>query len=377
MSSSSGDKSEKPTPGKLRKAREKGDLPRSKDMTTAAGLVASFVVISACLPWYRDLVRESFAAIESLAGQTHDPAALKQFAQVNIWVLLRVIFSLLPIPLVCMAASLVPGGWNVALSKLKPDFKKLSPISGIKRIFAASHLSDVGKMILKCAIILGVIYAMVLSEMNNLLHLQRLYLLQGIHQGFDILYSVLVWFIAVMVVFAVLDIPLSKFLFTKKMKMTKQEVKEEHKNNDGNPQIKGRIRQLQRQMAMGQMRRTVPTADVVITNPTHFAVALKYDPEKAQAPWIVAKGADDIARVIRELAQENQVEIVEFPPLARAVYYTTKVNQQIPATLYRAIAHVLTYVMQVKAWRAGQATQPYLNRQISLPKEVLQSYGEQ
>ncbi|MEG1655250.1 MAG: EscU/YscU/HrcU family type III secretion system export apparatus switch protein, partial [Hafnia sp.] len=151
-----------------------------------------------------------------------------------------------------------------------------------------------------------------------------------------------------------------------------------YKNNDGNPQIKGRIRQLQRQMAMGQINQTVPTADVILTNPTHYAVALKYDPDKAQAPFIVAKGVDDIALYIREVAMTNNIEVVEFPPLARAVYHTTRVNQQIPAQLFRAIAHVLTYVMQIKSWRSGQTEfKPRLNTQIEIPKEVLKTHGKQ
>jgi flagellar biosynthetic protein FlhB len=131
-------------------------------------------------------------------------------------------------------------------------------------------------------------------------------------------------------------------------------------------------------MAMGQISRTVPDADVIITNPTHYAVALKYDPNKAEAPYIVAKGMDDIALHIRDVARQHQIEIVEFPPLARAVYHTTRVNQQIPAQLFRAIAHVLTYVMQIKSWRTGQLEQkPRLNRQITIPEEVLKADGEQ
>ena len=130
-------------------------------------------------------------------------------------------------------------------------------------------------------------------------------------------------------------------------------------------------------MAMGQINRAVPEADVIITNPTHFAVALKYDPDKAEAPYIVAKGMDDIALYIREVAQQHEVEVVEFPLLARAVYHTTRVNQQIPAQLFRAIAHVLTYVMQLKSWRTGQLmSKPHLNKQITIPKEVLKAHGE-
>lgn len=376
--SGSGDKSEKPTSGKLRKAREKGDIPRSKDLTMAVGLVVSFVTLATFLPYYQQLIGESFRAAGTLAHELDNPNVLKQFLRLNLWVLLRFIATLVPIPVACIVASLVPGGWIFTPNKLKPDFKKLSPISGVKRMFSASHYTEVGKMMLKCATILAVIYTMVHDQMDNLLHLQRLYLYQAIGHGFAIFHHVISYFVAVIVIFALLDVPLSKFMFTKKMRMTKQEVKEEHKNNDGNPQIKGRIRQLQRQMAMGQISRTVPDADVIITNPTHYAVALKYDPHKAEAPYIVAKGIDDVALWIREVGASHNVEVVEFPPLARAVYYTTRVNQQIPAQLFRAIAHVLTYVMQLKSWREGRAEQkPRLNRHIDIPQEVLKANGEQ
>lgn len=373
----SGDKSEKPTAQKLRKARNKGDLPRSKDLTMAAGLLTSFITLSAFFPYYKHLIEESFIAAGTMASQIKDDDVLGQFLLVNVWVLLRFIATLTPIPVACIVASLVPGGWLFTLEKLKPDLKKINPISGLKRMFSASHYVDVGKMLLKCGIILAVLYCMIHNALNPLLHLQRLNLNQAIHQGLGILHGVLIYFIAVIIVFAFLDVPLSKFMFTKKMRMTKQEVKEEYKNNDGNPQVKGRIRQLQRQMAMGQINRAVPEADVIITNPTHFAVALKYDPDKAEAPYIVAKGMDDIALYIREVAQQHEVEVVEFPLLARAVYHTTRVNQQIPAQLFRAIAHVLTYVMQLKSWRTGQLmSKPHLNKQITIPKEVLKAHGE-
>ncbi|WP_336818549.1 flagellar biosynthesis protein FlhB [Cedecea sp. MMO-103] len=377
-SSSSGDKSEKPTAGKLRKARQKGDIPRSKDLTMAVGLVASFVTIGSFFPWYKSLISESFLSVGSMAGRLDDSGALSQFMLLNVLVILKFIATLVPIPLACIVASLIPGGWIFTPNKLLPDFKKISPISGFKRMVSGSHYVEVGKMLLKCGVILAVLYTMVHESLSGLLFLQQLYLPQAIRQGFDIFHHVISYFVAVIVLFALLDVPLSKFMFTKKMRMTKQEVKEEHKNNDGNPQIKGRIRQLQRQMAMGQINKTVPSADVIVTNPTHYAVALKYDPNKAEAPYIVAKGVDDVAMFIREVAQNHGVEIVEFPPLARAVYYTTRVNQQIPAQLFRAIAHVLTYVMQVKAWRAGSIEQkPRLNRQIDIPKEVLKTDGEQ
>ena len=378
MSASSGEKSEKPTSGKLRKARGKGDIPRSKDMTMATGLLASFITITVFFPFYKHLISESFMSVSIMGNKLDDDGVIEQFLLRNVFILLKFIATLIPIPIACIVASLVPGGWIFTPNKLIPDFKKINPISGVKRMFSASHYVDVGKMLAKCGVLLITLYMMVHDSLTPLLQLQTMYLRQAIMAGFDILHHVLSYFVAIIVLFAFIDVPLSKFMFTKKMRMTKQEVKEEYKNNDGNPQIKGRIRQLQRQMAMGQINQTVPTADVILTNPTHYAVALKYDPDKAQAPFIVAKGVDDIALYIREVAMTNNIEVVEFPPLARAVYHTTRVNQQIPAQLFRAIAHVLTYVMQIKSWRSGQTEfKPRLNTQIEIPKEVLKTHGKQ
>lgn len=376
MSSSSGEKSEKPTAGKLSKARKKGDIPRSKDVTMAAGLVTSFILLSLFLPYYKALVSQSFVSVAQLASQLDDQGALEQFLLANLFIFAKFLATLIPIPLFSMLATLIPGGWNFTPVKLIPDLKKLSPLAGIKRIFSASNGTEVLKMLAKCSIVLYTLYLSCISSLDDLLHLQTLPLEEAITQGFAQYHHILLYFIAIVVVFAAIDIPLSHHLFTKKMKMTKQEVKQEHKNNDGNPEIKSRVRQLQRQYAIGQINKTVPSADVIITNPTHFSVALKYAPEKASAPYIVAKGKDDIALYIRSIAQKHKIEIVEFPPLARAIYHTTKVNQQIPAQLYRAIAQVLTYVMQIKSWRSGQASKPVLNTHLGLPKEMQRFHDE-
>lgn len=376
MSLSSGEKSEKPTSGKLSKARKKGDIPRSKDVTMAAGLVTSLITLTLFLPYYKELISESFLAVGRTAGRIDDPTAIEQLLLANLFIFFKFLLTLVPIPLISIVATLVPGGWNFTPVKLIPDFKKLSPLAGIKKIFSASNGTEVLKMLGKCSIVLYTLYLMVKNSLPDLLRLQALPLQEAITEGFTLYHGILVYFIAIIVIFAAIDIPLSNYLFTKKMKMTKQEVKQEHKSNDGNPEIKARVRQLQRQFAMGQINKTVPNADVIITNPTHFSVALKYAPEKASAPYIIAKGKDDIALYIRTVAKNNDIEIVEFPPLARAIYHTTKVNQQVPAQLYRAIAQVLTYVMQVKSWRSGLANKPVLNTHIGIPKEMQKFHDE-
>lgn len=375
MSSTNGDKSEKPTAGKLNKARRKGDIPRAKDVTMAAGLIASFFTLAAFFPYYKSLVQESFIAVGNMAGLQNDNGAIGEFMKHNLLILFKFIATLLPIPAVGILASLIPGGWIFSLEKLKPDLKKINPVSGFARLFSGSHVMDIIKMLGKCAVLLGLLYAATVKTTLDFMQLQSMELPQAVVRGFALYRSVMLEMLASIALFAFIDIPLSKFMFTKKMKMSKHEVKEEHKSNDGNPQIKARIRQLQRQFALGQIAKTVPQADVIITNPTHYAVALKYDPNRALAPYILAKGQDDIARYIREVAQGNNVEIVEFPPLARAIYYTTNVNQQIPTQLYRAMAHVLSYVLQIKSWRSGQAEKPALNKSIDIPSETLNPHG--
>lgn len=374
---SAGEKTEKPTAAKLRKAKEKGDIPRSKDVTMAAGLCVSFITISAFFPYYQELMKESFSTIALLNNKLDDNGAIGQILSRNLLILIKFLLTLLPIPIACLVASMVPGGWLFSPNRIVPDLKKLNPLTGIKRIFSVSHLTDVLKMLAKCAILLYLLSLIIHSSLGNIMQLQGLYLTDSILHGFSLYHGIMIYFIGAIALFAVIDVPLSKFLFTKKMRMTKQEQKDEYKNSEGKPEVKGRIRQLQRQFAMGQINKTVPTADVIITNPTHYAVALKYEPGRSSAPFVIAKGADDIALHIREVAKKHQIEVVELPPLARTIYHSTRVNQQVPAQLYRAIAYVLTYVLNLKSWRNGQAEKPILNTHVPIPKEILKQYGNE
>ncbi|EJL87134.1 flagellar type III secretion system protein FlhB [Pantoea sp. BIGb0393] len=367
----SGDKSEKPSPGKLRKARQKGDIPRSKEVNLAVCLVMALIMMTLFFPYYRDLIQASFLAVRQMAERIHDDGALHQFMLTQVLIMLKFIATLIPIPFAAALSTLVPGGWIFVITRIKPDFKKLNPISGAKRMFSMQHYVDVLKMIAKCLLMLALLWSTIKGNLSEMMGLQGLFLRDSINHGLALYESMMRLFIFTIVLFAVIDVPLTKFFFTKKMKMSKKEVRDEHKNNEGNPQVKGRIRNLQRQMAMGQINKQVPLADVVITNPTHFAVALKYDPKKAPAPYIVAKGVDDVALYIRSVAGKHKIDVVEFPPLARAVYHSTRVNQQIPAALFRPIAQVLTYVMQLQTWRNGQGEKPRLDTQLPNLDEVM------
>ncbi|TKU74990.1 flagellar type III secretion system protein FlhB [Citrobacter sp. wls710] len=373
---SSEEKTEKPSAQKLRKARQEGQIPRSKDMGLAASLFAAFMVISSSFPWYEDFVRESFISVHQYAQHINDPDIIGQFLEHHLLILGKFILTLLPMPVAALFASLIPGGWLFLPKKILPDFSKLSPIKGISRLFSTDHLVDTGKMTLKAIVLLVMLWLSVRNNVAAFLGLQELHFKQAISDGLALYSSIMRNFVILFVFFALIDVPLAKKMFTKGLKMTKQEVKEEYKNQEGKPEVKARIRRLQRQMAMGQIRKVVPKADVVITNPTHYAVALQYDQSRAAAPFVVAKGTDEIALYIRQVAAESNIEVVEFPKLARSVYYTTQVNQQIPFQLYRAIAHVLTYVLQMKHWRDGSQARPSLNRHISIPKEVLKLDAE-
>ncbi len=372
----SGEKTEKPSAQKRRKARQEGQLPRSKDMGLAASLLAAFIVVSNSFPWYRDFVHEAFLTVRQYGQRIDDPDILGQFLQHNLLILLKFILTLTPIPLAALIASLIPGGWIFSLKKIAPDLSKISPLKGIGRLFSSEQVIEVGKMMIKSGLVLLLLTVSLHRYFPALLDLQARYFTPAVHEGLSLYQDVMLNVVMLFILFAILDVPLAKYMFTKGLKMTKQEVKDEYKNQEGSPEIKARVRRLQRQMALGQIRRVVPKADVVIANPTHFAVALQYDRARAAAPYVVAKGTDEVARYIREVAREHRVEVVEFPKLARAVYYTTQINQQIPYQLFRAIAHVLTYVLQLKSWRAGIQDRPALNRHISIPKEVRKQDAE-
>lgn len=367
--SGSGDKTEKPSATRLRKSRERGDIPRPKDLGMAVGLIASLVTLSAFIPYYQSLIHGSFIALRRIANHINDDGALHEFMLLNVLIVIKVAATLVPIPVSAALANLIPGGWVFVLKRIIPDVKKLSPIASVKRLVSRQNFVDVLKMILKSTVLLAMLALTFRQKLPDLLNLESHFLRDAIVSGLQQYGDVMQRFVIIIALFAFIDVPLSKFMFINKLRMTKKELRDESKNQEGNPQIKGRIRQLQRLMAMGLISNQVSEADVVIMNPTHCAVALKYSPEKAAAPFIVAKGRDEIALYIRSVAQKHKIEVVEFPSLARSIYHSTRVNQQIPASLYRPMASILSYVMQLKTWRQGTGEKPRLDRQIPVPAE--------
>lgn len=351
----SGDKTEKASDQKLRKAREKGQVPRSRDLSMAVGVLLGFKLITLLMPLYLEDFRQLFTLGFALLDADG--------AQDNVWsasflhvmsLLAKICLPLLVLPAVALLASVMPGGLVFSTSRWMPDFSRMSPISNLGRLFSAKHYSELGISIAKVACVLALLVHMSRSLGPSFLELQGQSLDQALLNGTGLLLDALLSLAGVLLLFALIDAPLQHFFFMRGQRMSKQEVKDEHKQQEGSPEVRQRIRQLQRAMAQRAVRKTVPQADVVIVNPEHYAVALRYDDERAEAPFVLAKGVDEMAFYIREIARQHGVQTLSLPPLARALYNSSQVQQQIPASLYQAVAQVLSYVMQLKAFQTGK-----------------------
>jgi flagellar biosynthetic protein FlhB len=252
-----------------------------------------------------------------------------------------------------------------------PKFGKLNPLTNLKRMVSAKHYAQLAATLIKAAAIGGVLWYLCVANVNAFVRLQGAPMADALHGGVSLLIDSVMVLCAVLIFFSLIDLPVQKLLYLREQRMSKQEIKEEHKNNEGRPEVKSRIRRLQHQMARRSIRKMVPDADLVVVNPNHYAVALKYDESKAQAPYVLAKGLDETALFIRQVAKDHKVEVLELPPLARAIYHSSQVNQQIPAVLYRAVAQVLTYVLQIKAFRHGVRTAlPALPSDLDIPASL-------
>lgn len=367
----SADKTEKATPQRLRKAREKGQVARSRELSVAVGLLVSLKLIASLLPTQLEHFQRLFRiAFAPLGGEgTLDNTWSWLFSD-TMSLLFVMLLPLCIIPICIVAGSMFPGGWIFSTAQLKPDFGRLNPMQGIGRLFSWRHSIETIKSMFKVVLLGLVMYAVVRRSLPDFFRLQTLPFNVALNVGTDLLFQIMLAYCGVFILFAFVDLPLQIIMFYRSQRMTKQEVKDEYKSNEGRPEVRNRIRQLQRQIAQRSIKKAVPTADVIVVNPSHYAVALKYDEDRAEAPFIVAKGVDEMALYIRQIATSHKVEVVTLPPLARAIYNTTQVNQQIPAPLYKAVAYVLTYVLQLKAFRSGRRrTEPALPTELDVPRE--------
>ncbi|WP_152219186.1 flagellar biosynthesis protein FlhB [Pseudomonas sp. SCB32] len=366
------EKTEEASQQKLKKSRKDGQVSRSKDLSTTLSLLGTLIALKVCVLHFYDGLKEGFAL--SFIDLRHSEIGLDDLPLVlghHIVLFITTLLPLLVTPLLVVLFSMIPGGWIFSSKNFMPKLSKLNPITGLGRIFSMQNWTELAKSLLKIAVLIAVALYQLHAALPGLLALQRGDVQGSIGAAFGTFYDITLSLLVVFILFSLIDIPIQYFFFKKKLRMTKQERKEEHKNQEGRPEVKARIRQLQRQLVQRQINKVIKTADVVIVNPVHFAVALRYDPKKAQAPYVVAKGLDETALYIRKMAKAHDLEVLELPPLARAIYATTQVNQQIPAQLYKAVAHVLTYILQLKAWRSGRRERPELIRNIPIPEELL------
>lgn len=365
------EKTEEASAHKLKKSKDDGQVARSKDLSTTISLIATLFILKFSAGLFLEGLSDSFRLSYIQFG--HSEIGLDDLDTLlgyNMLAFIKLLAPMLLTSVLVVVLSLVPGGWVFSAKNFAPKLSKLNPITGLGRIFSAQNWSELLKSVLKVLVLLGVGYALVRAALPELIALQRSSVLEAISSAFDLTFSLILCLMLVFVLFSFIDIPLQRYFFLKKMRMTKQERKEEHKNQEGRPEVKARIKQLQRQMLQRQISKVIKNADVVIVNPTHYAVALKYDSKKAAAPFVLAKGVDETALYMRQMAKKHELEVLEIPPLARAIYFTTQINQQIPAPLYTAVAHVLTYILQLKAWRQGRRSKPQLASNLPIPDSL-------
>ena len=345
-----GERTEEPSQKRLQDARERGQVPRSRELTNFATMIggsAMLVAVGGSLATHlSQMVRHGLVIDPQNLRDTDGMMSALGEASISALTVLLPVFGAL-IGLVLLASVLL-GGWNFSPQAMAPDFTRLSPLAGIKRLFGLRGATELGKALMKCAVVGGVCAAIVSWTFRDVLALAHMEPRAAIGRGAGLLSWSFVWLCASLALVAIVDVPLQLFQFKQSLRMTRQEVRDEAKESDGRPETKQRIRQMQQTLARRRMMHKVPTADVVIVNPTHFAVALKYDPKQMRAPRVLAKGVDLVAQNIRRIAEEHRVPVFESPKLARALYRSTDLNKEIPAGLYAAVAQVLSYIFRVR-----------------------------
>lgn len=344
-------KTEEPSEKKLRDAREKGQVAKSQEVGHVFMIGTSLALIALMLPWGMGRIGNSLMPfLEHPERLPTDAAAIGRLLlgiMAEVAITLAIPFFLLTVAAVL--ATVVQIGFLVSPERVfKLDLNKLNPLKQLKHKFSAQNLVEFLKSNIKLVIVGVVVTVLLLPLWNSMEHLLALPLQSVVTKTIDYAVRIMFAVLLVIVFLAGLDFFYQRFEFTKKMRMTKQELKEEYKQTEGDPMIKARIRQLRMQRARSRMMANVPRADVVVTNPTHFAVALAYDPKSNTAPVVLAKGADLIAAKIREIAEENRIPLVSNPPLARALYATAEIDEEIPTEHYQAVAQIISYVYKLK-----------------------------
>jgi len=366
------EKTEEPTSKKLEDAKKKGQIARSKELGTMFVLIFSAISLLLYGPEIGKGLYNIMGRMLSLnRSETYDTT--KMFA---VWseVASALLFPMAMFVLIIVIAAFIGntllGGFNFSWEAAAPKPSKMSPMKGFKRMFGPQAAIELVKSILKFALVAIFAVFLIQTFFDEILHLSIESAPSNIIHALEILSWMFLGLSCTLVIIAAIDAPYQSYNHNKQLKMTMQEIKDEYKNSEGDPQIKARIRQTQRQMSQRRMMQDVPDADVIVTNPTHYSVALKYDTERAGAPIVLAKGIDEMAMQIRKIAKGNEVPIVESPMLTRALYHTAEIGQQIPDQLFTAVAQVLAYVFQLKRFKRGRGKRPIpLKSKLPIPDD--------
>jgi len=366
------EKTESASPQRLEKAREDGQVPQSRELATfvvlmtggatlwmmASGLGQTLShIVRGGLQFDPAIARDSSYVMAQLSNQFFEAAlALAPFLALVV--------------IATLASPLLLRGWLFSAKAFAPKFDRLNPLSGIKRMFSTQGLIELVKSLAKVGLLGGVAAWLIGSNLGAILSLSLEEPSLAIQHMGDIIGKVFMLAAGAMIFIVVLDLPYQLWSYYNKLKMTKEQLRQESKESEGDPHLKARIRSQQREVARRRMMSEIPTADVVVTNPTHYAVALKYSEGKMRAPRVVAKGADAVAAKIRELAAEHKVPLLEAPPLARALFRHTELGDEIPATLYAAVAEVLAYVFQLRHFQQVGGAYPNAPTALPVPPEL-------
>lgn len=351
-----GEKTEPATAKKLKDAREEGKVAKSKELTATFSLIVLFLCLKIFISYVGESLINLFPAIYNTMADfvRINEGALSAQAVSSLFfdVIIRWLLIVLPFFafgfVITILVSIVQVGWKVSTKPMKPELSKFNPINGFKRIFSKDSIFQLLLSIVKIGLIGYIAYSSLKDRVNDLLILYDLSMNQAVALVGTLIIDIGLKISLVYLIIGIADFAYQKYKFNDDMKMTKQEVKDEYKNTEGDPQIKGRQRRKMQEVSQKRMMQDVPKADVVITNPTHLAVALKYDAEVSSAPVVLAKGEDFLAQRIKEVARENQIEIVENKPLARMLYHNVDIGTEIPPELYQAVAEVLAVVFQTR-----------------------------
>jgi flagellar biosynthetic protein FlhB len=372
MESSTQEKNLPATPRRLQKARQDGQVPRAKDLSNLAVLGGGMVLLFALVPWgyerLRHAIRLTFSFDQDLIR--HPGLILEVLVLATTEALMFFLPLGIVLALVVSLSQIAVGSFAWSAKPLVPDISKIGVISGFKRLFSQQQLVEILKLLV-ITVLLAVVASVFVS--THMVEFGTL-LLRPLESSLSQLGR---WFVVgvgglltVVLLVALIDVPLQQYLHQNQLKMSLKEVRDEHKETEGNPQLKGKLRQRQREIAQGNSVSRVPAADLVVMNPTHYAVALKYDEKSMAAPHVIAKGADLIALRIRDVAKNNQVPVLQSPMLARALYAHTEIDQQVPAALFTAVAQVLAYVYRLRAALKGQGPMPGQPPEPQVPVEL-------